>query len=123
MHELSICESLLREVHAIFVKHGAVGIERVRIEVGLLSGVEPALLDRAFDVARAGSCAAHAILSIDVIPVIVRCDICRVESQTPPNRLLCAACESHRVRVISGDELRLRQVELRLPPPVVAVVH
>jgi hydrogenase nickel incorporation protein HypA/HybF len=123
VHELSICESLLREVHAIFVKHGAVGIERVRVEVGLLSGVEPALLDRAFDVARAGSCAADAILSIDVIPVVVRCAICQMESQTPPNRLLCAGCHSHRVRVISGHELLLRQVELRLPHPSIAAAY
>ena len=40
-------------------------IERIVLEVGPLSGVEPALLARAFEVARAGSCAAGAALSIE----------------------------------------------------------
>jgi hydrogenase nickel incorporation protein HypA/HybF len=123
VHELSICNSLLREVQALAVQHGAIGVERIRIEVGALSGVEPALLDRAFDVACAGSFAAGAVLVIDVLPVVVCCQVCHTESTTLPNRLLCAACGVWQVRVVRGDELRLRQIELRLPRPDAPVIH
>jgi hydrogenase nickel incorporation protein HypA/HybF len=115
VHELSLCQALLAEVSSIAVRHGANGVERITVEVGRLSGVEPELLARAFDIARLGSCAAQARLSIDVVEITVRCTSCGAESCVQPNRLICAACGGYRTRVVGGDELRLRGVELRLP--------
>jgi len=115
MHELSICQSLLSQVAEIAGNHGANAVERIVIEVGPLSGVEPELLAQAFAIARYGSCAAHAALSIERTAVTIRCAACGAHSRTAPNRLLCGVCGGYRTRVIAGDELRLRRVELRAP--------
>lgn len=117
MHELSVCQALLTQVTDIAIDSGASAVVRILVEVGPLSGVESALLARAFEVARAGSCAAEAELSIETMAIRISCLICGAESQTPPNRLLCAVCGGYRMRVVSGDELRLRSVELRMPEP------
>ena len=61
---------------------------------------------------RAGSCAAHAVLSIETPGVTIRCLTCDAESQPAPNRLICGLCGGYRTRIVAGDELRLRRVEL-----------
>lgn len=117
MHELSVCQALLTQVIEIAAERGADAVERIVIEVGPLSGVEPALLARAFDVVRTGSCAAQAVLSIESPGVTICCVTCGAQSQTAPNRLVCTACGGYRTRIVAGDELRLRRVELRVPQP------
>jgi hydrogenase nickel incorporation protein HypA/HybF len=112
MHELSICQSLLSQVVEIALNNGAKAVERIVIEVGPLSGVEPTLLARAFEFARSGSCAEHAELAIETTQVTVSCRICGAQSRTRPNRLLCGVCGGYRTRIVVGDELRLRRVEL-----------
>jgi hydrogenase nickel incorporation protein HypA/HybF len=115
VHELSVCQALLAQVVEIATDRGASAVSRITVEVGPLSGVEPALLASAFEIVRAGSCAAGAILLIETTAITISCLICGAESQTAPNRLLCAACGGYRTRVVGGDELRLRGVELRVP--------
>lgn len=116
MHELSICQALLTQVAEIAGERGAVSVERIIIEVGPLSGVEPALLAQAFAVARAGGCASRAVLAIETSAVTVACMSCGAESRAAGNRLLCGACGGYRTRIVAGDELRLRRVELIVEP-------
>jgi len=122
VHELSICQALLQEVAKIAARHDASAVERVTLEVGRLSGVEPELLARAFEIARVGTCAAQAVLCIEVLEIRVRCADCGAASRVQPNRLLCAACGGYRTRVLEGEELLLRAVELQIPEvPAVSV--
>ncbi len=123
MHELSICQALLEEVAKIAASHEARTVERITVEVGRLSGVEPELLARAFEIARAGTCAAGAELAITVPEIMVRCSDCGAASPAEPNRLLCAACGGYHTRVLEGDELRLRAVELDVPEAQAAAIH
>ena len=120
VHELSVCQALLTQVAEIASNRGADAVERIVIEIGPLAGVEPALLSHAFLFARAGSCAAEAVLLIESTEVTVRCLGCDAQSQTPANRLVCAVCGGYRTRIIAGDELRLRRVELRVSQPASA---
>ena len=114
MHELSVCQALLAQVAEIAARRGASRVVRIAIEVGPLSGVEPDLLARAFEIVRCGSCAAQAALSIETSTVLVCCLACGMESPVAPNQLLCAGCGGYRTRVIRGEELRLRRVELQM---------
>ncbi len=117
MHELSVCQALLTQVAEIAAERGADAVERIVIEVGPLSGVEPGQLARAFAAVRRGSCAADAVLAIESPGVAINCLACGAQSQPAPNRLVCALCGGYRVRIVAGDELRLRRVELRVPAP------
>ncbi len=73
MHELSVCQALLRQVAEIAKGRGASAVERITIEVGPLCGIEPELLASAFAVLRAGGCAAQAALLIESTTVTVSC--------------------------------------------------
>ena len=112
MHELAVCQSMLRQVEAIAREHGAVAVTRVTVQVGPLSGVVPELLSRAFPLASAGTVAEDACLQVDRLPLRVRCERCGAESEASPARLLCGACGDWHTRLLSGDELLLASVEL-----------
>lgn len=115
MHELSICQALLDQVERIAQEHGASRVERILLQVGPLSGVEPLLLQHAYPLAAAGTVAEHATLVIEPAPVRVRCSDCGSECDAAPNRLLCAACGGWRTRLISGDQMLLAKLELTIP--------
>ena len=48
MHEASLVESLLEQVQTLVSEHGGGDVEVVEVEIGPLSGVEPELVDLAF---------------------------------------------------------------------------
>lgn len=112
MHELAICQSLLREVQRVAARNDASEVVRIGVVVGPLSGVEAPLLERAFTLARCGTIAANATLEIEEAPLMVWCESCGVESQVAMNALLCGRCGTWKVDLRSGNELLLKQVEL-----------
>lgn len=112
MHELSVCQGLLDQVARVAADHGASGVKRVVVRIGPLSGIVPELLQQAFPLARAGTIAEAAALTIEELPVRVHCDACGADSDARPNRLLCGECGNWHTQLISGDELLLASVEL-----------
>jgi hydrogenase nickel incorporation protein HypA/HybF len=112
VHELSICQGLMRQVQKLAVENGAKAVEKIRLRVGGLSGVEPPLLERAFEIARAGTLAADAELEIEDGPIVVTCQDCGGRSVVPVNRLVCPYCGEWRVNVIEGEELMLLSLEM-----------
>ena len=112
MHELSLCDDLLGQVVAIAAQNNAQSVESITVQIGALSGVEPALLDSAFTMIRAGTVAEQAQLIMQTSPVTVLCRKCGAQSEVSANRLLCNACQSHETNLLSGDELILASVAL-----------
>jgi len=112
VHELSICQSLLREVRRVAEAHNATEVTGIVVAVGPISGVEPLLLERAFSIARAGTIAENAELEIEVAPIVVWCEDCGVETHAAINALTCGRCGTWQVDLRSGDELLLKRVEL-----------
>jgi hydrogenase nickel incorporation protein HypA/HybF len=110
LHELAICQALAARLEALECPRGTV-VSRVRISVGALSGVDPALLAHAYPFACAGGVAEGSRLDIEQPPVRVRCRGCGSESAVPPNRLLCGACGDWRTELVSGNELLLLAVD------------
>jgi hydrogenase nickel incorporation protein HypA/HybF len=112
VHELSICQALIEQVEAVARKESAVQVLQVRIGIGPLSGVEPQLLEQAFQLARAGSIAATASLLIDHLPIRVSCSQCGQETEAKVTNLACGNCGDWHTQLVSGDEMLLLQVEL-----------
>jgi hydrogenase nickel incorporation protein HypA/HybF len=120
VHELSICQALLQQVAAIAVAHRAQRVTAIRLGVGALAGVEPALLERAFTLARAGTLAAAADLIITTTAVAVSCRSCGRTAEVAVNRLSCPACGAIDVRVTRGEELILESLELDVEDDIAA---
>jgi hydrogenase nickel incorporation protein HypA/HybF len=112
MHELAICQALMNQVDQIAFEQRAMGVAKIVLQIGPLSGVEPQLLEQAFPLASAGSLAESCVLEVKQQVIEVECSKCGQHSVATPNRLVCAECGEWRTRLISGDEMLLERVEL-----------
>jgi hydrogenase nickel incorporation protein HypA/HybF len=114
MHELSVCQGLLREVEAVARDHSAERVLSVVLRIGPLAGVEPTLLEEAFTLASAGTLVAGSKLVIEQAALRLQCTECGQQAQARSiNCLTCPTCGSWRTRVLEGEELLLTRVELQ----------
>lgn len=116
MHELSVCQALIGQVEKVARENDAQRVIAITIAVGPLSGVEAGLLEHAYPVAAAGTLAEHATLTIEAVPVRVRCRSCGAETGAQVNRLVCGTCDDWQVDVIAGEEMLLTRVEIETEP-------
>jgi len=112
MHEFAICRALLDQVGKVARDRQAERVTAIVVRIGPLAGVEPALLRSAYTLARAGTIAAEAQLTLETSAVRIRCLACGAESDVQSNHLGCPHCGHWRTRVLSGEELMLASVEL-----------
>ena len=112
MHELSICVSLIEQVERVARENGAGSVERILVTIGPLSGIEPELLRNAYPLAAVGTIAETAELEIELAEIVVHCSECNAETTAIANRLVCGRCGDYRTRLVSGDEMVLKRVEL-----------
>jgi hydrogenase nickel incorporation protein HypA/HybF len=112
MHEYSLVRSLLDRVAVEAQTRQAVGVRRLSIRVGELSGVSVELLRAAYDVCRVGTMCAGAPLEIATVPARWTCAGCAEDlPDDGPRR--CARC-GRPARLASGDDLLLEQIELEV---------
>ena len=112
MHELSICQSMLRQVQELAFENHARIVTAINLQIGPLSGVEPKLMNQAFPVASRDSIAAGATLHIETMPIRVHCDECNTDSDATMNDLSCRSCGNLQTKLLGGDEVLLTNIEL-----------
>lgn len=119
MHELSLTQAV---VDAIVDRMGDAEIECVRLEIGKLSGVVVDSIRFCFDLVAEGTIVQGARLEIEEPPGHARCRDCSTEFDVDDPIVLCPACESANVDVLSGRDMRIRSVEVTsaCAPPAVA---
>jgi hydrogenase nickel incorporation protein HypA/HybF len=108
MHELAITESVVSTVVDCV---GGRKVTRVMLEIGKLSGVVPDALRFSFDVCTAGTQLESAELEIIEIEGRARCRACAGEVELPDFIAVCP-CGGIDLEILSGDQLRIREVEV-----------
>ena len=116
MHELAICQALLDQVREVADARHAERVLSVSLRIGPLAGVEPLLLERAFEVATIGTPVEGAQLVIERTVVRSECSECGTQAETRVNALICARCGSWRTKVLEGEELLLTCVKTAAAP-------
>jgi hydrogenase nickel incorporation protein HypA/HybF len=113
MHEYSLMLALLERVEEEAASRHALAVHRIRLRIGELSGVEPDLIESAFEIVRSGTICEPAALDIDRVAARWECPSCgaAVPGGGP---LRCPACGSP-ARLAAGDELLLGQIEMEVP--------
>ena len=113
MHEYSIVQSLIDRVEVEARAQQAISVQRVRVRIGELAGVDPELLASAYAIFREHTICGAADLEIRTVEAHWVCPQC--------DRLLekgailrCPVCEVP-ARLAGGDEIMLDQIELEVP--------
>ncbi|MGB0683820.1 MAG: hydrogenase maturation nickel metallochaperone HypA [Magnetovibrionaceae bacterium] len=112
MHEMSLTEGIRTVLEEQAVQHQFSRVKTVWLEIGALSSVEVDALTFAFDVVMKGSIAEEAELKIVDVPGKAWCMDC---SETVPiNERYdpCPKCSGHKLTVTSGDEMRIKELEV-----------
>lgn len=112
MHEMSICESIVSVIEEQAVVQSFNRVNRVRLEIGPLAGVETEALRFSFDVVTRGGIAAGAELEVIEMPVTGWCLPC-AKSVTVVERFdPCPDCGSYQIQITGGEELRIKDMEV-----------
>ena len=112
MHEMALAMSVREIVEQAARANDARRIAAVRLELGVLSHVEPEALRFCFDVVHHGSPAEGARLDIVRTPGEAWCMPCG--ATVPLTRIgdACPACGSHQLAITRGDAMRVIDIEI-----------
>ncbi|MFG2115813.1 hydrogenase maturation nickel metallochaperone HypA [Streptomyces sp. NPDC048718] len=121
MHEMSVALAVVDQVETAARARAAHGVESIRLEVGELAGIVADALHFCFGLACAGTLVEGAELITHQVPGTARCSPCARDWETGmPPRLLCPGCGTAAVELVSGRELRIREVRWTDPTRAVA---
>lgn len=113
MHEFSVVASLLESCESIARDNGATKILAVYVEIGERSGVNPTLLQSAFEAFKIGSQWDKAELHINFVKVELTCRNCGGISEAKEiNYTQCPQCKSDAVFISKGDAMLLLRLEM-----------
>lgn len=115
MHEASLVSSLLRQVDELAQMSGGGRVAEIQLDVGALSGVEPALIREAFHRLRVATGSESAEMIVNCVGLTYRCRMCGRRTATEELRFMCAICGSTDVEVEAGDSVVLRSIALEQP--------
>ncbi|MEM8800653.1 MAG: hydrogenase maturation nickel metallochaperone HypA [Pseudomonadota bacterium] len=112
MHELSLATSVVDAITSQAARGDFRRVEKIILEIGALSCVDPRALEFGFEAATGGTCAEGAALEILTPPGEAQCFGCGglvtiTRAGTP-----CPDCGSHQLVVTRGDELKIKALEV-----------
>ncbi|PSW62502.1 hydrogenase maturation nickel metallochaperone HypA [Photobacterium kishitanii] len=112
MHEYSIVGALIEQCEQHARDNDANKVTRVAIKVGILSGVEPALLETAFQTFKLEGICHDAEFEMHIQPLVLSCLECEQETIHNERSIICQHCHSNRTHVLDGEDLMLMQLEV-----------
>lgn len=111
MHEISLVRNIFSTLEEEFPEK----IDRIRgiyLRVGLLSNVQPILMQNAFNaVLEDEPQYKNTSLHLEVLPVMIYCDDCEKDSEVKYSKFVCGHCGKPSSNIIQGDELLISKVE------------
>ncbi len=93
-------------------EHGAKQLKKLKIRVGALTAVDPQSLVFCFEVYTHGTSMEGAILEIEDIPLMGRCNDCHEEFRIDILFPGCPRCSNSTIEHISGHELDIVSMEV-----------
>lgn len=113
MHEYSIVQALMEQVETLAQENESSEVTKVVVKIGVMSGVEPHLLQIAFDTFKEKSICDGAEFVLNIQPLTIHCIECDKQSELKEIYYRCPECESLNVKVIDGEEMFLMSVEMQ----------
>ncbi|GFO53639.1 putative hydrogenase nickel incorporation protein HypA [Geomonas sp. Red276] len=109
MHEMSITQSI---VEICEENAGGRRVLAVCLEIGELSNIVPESVEFCFEACTKGTLLDGAKLEIDRIPGRARCHQCDADFPVAAYYDPCPSCGGYQVEVVSGEELRVKELEV-----------
>jgi hydrogenase nickel incorporation protein HypA/HybF len=111
MHELGICDAILKTVDGIAQKEQLTAVSKITLEVGMLSGVVPRFLTDCWQAVIDGTPYQDTVLELEIINGLARCEDCGFEFSADLERLCCPKCAGVRLTPLTGTDLTIKEIE------------
>lgn len=111
MHEMSMAQELVEIIEQNMRANGMTRLVAARMRVGEMAPVVPEALEFCFDAVTRGTLAEGARLEITRVPLMAGCGACGDDFHIVDHRYECPSCGSYSIKVRSGEELCLDQLE------------
>ncbi len=115
MHEVSICQSILKTIEAEFDNKDIANVREIHLKVGILSSIEPGLLKHVFKFIIVDSPFQHAELHIDMVDVLAACENCGQSFKVEKYKFVCPECGKPLSNLLQGNELQIHKIILEEP--------
>ncbi len=112
MHEISLCQSILKIIEQQAAQQNFSCVKTVFLEVGRLAGVEPDALRFGFDAVMKGSMVEGARLEIIDVSGLAVCLRCNNRVDMKQRFDACPACGDIPLLIEKGEELRVKELEV-----------
>ena len=110
MHELGICDALLKMVRNIAQEEDLQEISRITIEIGSLSGVMPNYMADCWVAVTDGTELQDVEFVIEEVAGTAQCMDCGEEFVADLNRLCCPHCGGNKLAPLTGRDLTLKEI-------------
>lgn len=111
MHEISLVRSIFNTLESEFSKKELDTMTAINLRVGLLSNVEPLLIQNAFDAVTTAEEKYQGVkLQVELVPIEIHCNDCQSSSIVENYKFVCASCGKPNNNVVKGTELLIHQV-------------
>ena len=112
MHEMSIAQSMIDIIRQELEKYDGKKLNKVRINIGKMSGVVPEALSFCFALMTEGTEIEGSELLMEIIPLSGLCHTCQSEFDMERYVAICPRCGSRKVSIIGGRELTIVELEV-----------
>jgi hydrogenase nickel incorporation protein HypA/HybF len=112
MHELSVAEEIINITNQYLPKDNNNEVISVKVEIGRLSNILVDSLNFCFDALIDDTPLNGAKLLIKEIPITVKCEDCGNIMEIDGFLFQCKNCESTKVKLITGNELKVTEIEI-----------
>jgi hydrogenase nickel incorporation protein HypA/HybF len=110
MHEISLVRNIFNTLEAEFSSEDLNRMAAIDLKVGLLSNVEPALMQNAFQaVTEAEEKYQSVNLNVEVVPIEIYCAECDTHTEIKNYKFVCS-CGKPNNNVVKGTELLIHRV-------------
>ena len=110
MHELGICDALLKMVRNIAEEEELEEIQRITVEVGTLSGVVPAYMSDCWVAVTDGTELQDSEFVVETLAGTARCMDCGIEFVADLDDLSCPECHGKKLMPMTGKDLTLKEI-------------
>jgi hydrogenase nickel incorporation protein HypA/HybF len=112
MHELSLADSMVREIEEIIKKENAEKVFSITVEMGKFSGAEREPFEFAFPLVAEGTPVEGSELIIEEVSGVVKCSDCQADTVLDVPFIKCGECDSRNVSFIKGRDLLIKSLEI-----------
>ena len=111
MHEISLVRNIFNTLEAEFSKEELDTMTAINLKVGLLSNIEPILMQNAFEAVTTAEEKYQTVkLNVELVPIEIYCADCQSNSIIENHKFVCASCGKPNNNVVKGLELLIHQV-------------